>query len=173
MNCWDCCVEVDLLKHILKLHKLPYTFKWWRTCLCRLRLRQNKLRGSSTSLEKIVALVDFFKLVCPGSLGSCKQKTPGVDVRLSSFLDKRTTSLEETNEGCCSFLSVGIIFFFDSPPRSRHLVQYDRFWLHSWYSIGSIRKEHTWRGCASCLLSREDDDFSRGKEWGMLFHLCV
>ena len=29
------------------------------------------------------------------------------------------TSLEETNEGCCSFLSVGIIFFFDSP----HQVQ--------------------------------------------------
>ena len=71
MNCWDCCVEVDLLKHILKLHKLPYTFKWWRICLCRLRLRQNKLRGSSTSLEKIVPLVDFFTLVCPGSLGSC------------------------------------------------------------------------------------------------------
>ena len=54
-------------------------------------------------------------------------------------------------------LSVGRIYFFASPHRSRHLVSCARSRLHSWHSIGSIRTDQTWRGCASPVtLSRRE-----------------
>ena len=59
--------------------------------------------------------------------------------------------------GAVPSLSVGRIYFFASPHRSRHLVSCARSRLHSWHSIGSIRTDQTWRGCASPVtLSRRE-----------------